>query len=118
MATTKLSTEQLKQLTGELTHKDLATLAQVVRGSDANSHVSRAHTLNRGDVSGGCKKPWKQKGTGRARVSSIRSPLWRGGGVIFGPRSNRNHKLSMTQSRRGYLISPLPGPQLICCCGS
>lgn len=100
MATTKLSTEQLKQLTGELTHKDMATLAQVVRGSDANAHVSRSHTLNRGDVSGGGKKPWKQKGTGRARVSSIRSPLWRGGGVIFGPRSNRNRKLSMTQSMR------------------
>lgn len=100
MTATKLSAEQRNQLTGELSHKDTATLAQVIRGMESNAHTSRAHTLTRGEVRGGGKKPWKQKGTGRARTSSIRSPLWRGGGIIFGPRNDRNHKLAMTQSMR------------------
>ena len=59
---------------------------------------SGARTLERGDVRGGGKKPWRQKGTGRARFGSIRNPIWRGGGVVFGPTGNENHtkKLSKT----------------------
>jgi len=60
-------------------------LHQVIQGYKANQRKGLAATKTRGEVSGGGRKPWKQKGTGRARVGSTRSPLWRHGGVIFGP---------------------------------
>jgi large subunit ribosomal protein L4 len=63
---------------------------QVVNAQMSNGRQKLAHTKNRGDVSGGGKKPWRQKGTGRARHGSIRSPLWRGGGITFGPRNEEN----------------------------
>ncbi|HEX4662054.1 MAG TPA: 50S ribosomal protein L4 [Candidatus Saccharimonadales bacterium] len=56
----------------------------------ANGRQASAKTKNRGDVSGGGKKPWKQKGTGRARFGSSRNPIWRGGGIAFGPTGNQN----------------------------
>ena len=62
-----------------------ACLYQVVNAYRANQRQGLAQTKTRGEVSGGGRKPWKQKGTGRARVGSIRSPLWRHGGVVFGP---------------------------------
>lgn len=62
-----------------------AAMYQAVNGYRANQRKGLASTKTRGEVSGGGKKPWKQKGTGRARVGSIRSPLWRHGGVVFGP---------------------------------
>ena len=58
---------------------------QVINAYRANQRKGLAATKTRGEVSGGGKKPWKQKGTGRARVGSTRSPLWRHGGVVFGP---------------------------------
>jgi len=64
-------------------------VAEAVFAQEAAHRVARAHTKTRGEVRGGGKKPWKQKGTGRARQGSIRSPQWRGGGVIFGPRSQQ-----------------------------
>ena len=63
---------------------------QVAVAQMANSRDAIAHTKTRGEVRGGGKKPWRQKGTGRARHGSSRSPLWIGGGVTFGPRSDRN----------------------------
>ena len=67
----------------------------------ANNRLASATTLQRGEVRGGGKKPWKQKGTGRARFGSTRNPIWRGGGVVFGPRGNENYtkKLSTTAKR-------------------
>jgi len=60
-------------------------LHQAIEAYKANQRKGLAATKTRGEVSGGGKKPWKQKGTGRARVGSTRSPLWRHGGVVFGP---------------------------------
>jgi large subunit ribosomal protein L4 len=60
-------------------------LYQVIKSYLAAKHRGTHKVKNRGEVSGSGKKPWRQKGTGRARVGSIRSPLWRGGGIIFGP---------------------------------
>lgn len=57
----------------------------------ANGRGNYAKTLKRGEVSGGGKKPWKQKGTGRARFGSSRNPIWRKGGVAFGPTGNENY---------------------------
>ncbi|MFH1946979.1 MAG: 50S ribosomal protein L4 [Candidatus Magasanikbacteria bacterium] len=65
---------------------------QVYTAIMANARESWADTKNKGEVRGGGRKPWKQKGTGRARHGSIRSPLWVGGGVTFGPLSIRNYK--------------------------
>lgn len=67
----------------------------------ANSRQSSATTLKRGEVRGGGKKPWRQKGTGRARVGSSRNPIWRGGGVVFGPSGNENYtkRVSKTSKR-------------------
>jgi large subunit ribosomal protein L4 len=66
-----------------------------------NSRQASATTLQRGEVRGGGKKPWKQKGTGRARFGSTRNPIWRGGGIVFGPRGNENYTkvLSKTAKR-------------------
>ena len=63
----------------------------------ANRRQATAKTKNRSEVSGSGKKLWKQKGTGRARMGNIRSPLWRHGGVVFGPRGNQNYKLKLNK---------------------
>ncbi len=73
-------------------------LEEAVRMQLANARQPLGHTKTRAEVRGGGRKPWKQKGTGRARHGSIRSPLWSGGGVTFGPRSNRNWQIKMNKS--------------------
>lgn len=62
----------------------------------ANGRVNLAVSKKRGEVSGGGKKPWKQKGTGRARAGSTRSPIWRGGGITFGPTGEENYTKSIS----------------------
>ncbi len=79
-------------------------LHQAVVTQQANERQVLAHTKDRSEVRGGGKKPWKQKGTGRARVGSSRSPLWIGGGVTFGPTKDRNFSMKMNKKMRQKAI--------------
>lgn len=77
-----------------------ALLAQYVYVYLSNQRASIAHAKDRSAVSGGGKKPWRQKGTGRARHGSSRSPIWSGGGVTFGPSSARNWTKKITKNMK------------------
>ncbi len=78
---------------------------QVVTSLASTARAGTAHAKTRGEVSGGGKKPWQQKGTGRARHGSIRSPLWVGGGVAHGPRNDKNYdrKVNKKMKRQAFL---------------
>ena len=109
-----------------------AAIFMAVNAYRSNQRKGLAATKTRGEVSGGGRKPWKQKGTGRARVGSTRSPLWRHGGVIFGPhprdfyrqrvcrwyetlalaRRAANTWLNVTSPRRFLRLNYHPGPSL------
>lgn len=69
----------------------------------ANARQATAKTKKRHEVSGGGKKPWRQKGTGRARAGSSRSPIWVGGGKVFGPDGNQNYKVS--QNKKAHALA-------------
>src|SRR3989338_9585438 len=84
------TTELPKEIFEVPMQKDL--MHQVAVAQMANKRQVLAHTKTRAEVSGGGRKPWRQKGTGRARHGSTRSPIWVGGGITFGPRKNRNFK--------------------------
>lgn len=96
---TKVGTKELPDRIFGVTVKP-SLVEQAVVTQRANARVAIAHTKTRSEVRGGGRKPWKQKGTGRARHGSIRSPIWRGGGVTFGPRSNRNFSKKMNKKER------------------
>lgn len=78
---------------------DAGLVHQAVRTQNSNRRNPIAHTKMMGEVAGSGKKPWKQKGTGRARAGSVRSPLWRHGGVTFGPRNDRDYTLKMNRTQ-------------------
>jgi large subunit ribosomal protein L4 len=77
-----------------------ALVEQAVVAQQAKGRATVAHTKTRAEVRGGGKKPWRQKGTGRARHGSIRSPIWKGGGVAHGPRPERNYSIKLNQKAK------------------
>ena len=93
--------EQVGSLTLEASLFDVkmnpALIHEAVVAQQANSREAIAHTKTRGEVAGSSKKPWKQKGTGRARQCSTKSPIWVGGGITFGPRNERNFSLKINK---------------------
>jgi large subunit ribosomal protein L4 len=79
---------------------NVPVMHQVVTAQLAAARSGTASTKTRAEVRGGGTKPWRQKGTGRARHGSIRSPIWVGGGIVFGPRKDRNHTLRVNKKMR------------------
>ncbi|MEK7148117.1 MAG: 50S ribosomal protein L4 [Patescibacteria group bacterium] len=81
-------------------HWNADLVKQVADSLLSSARKNIAHTKNRGEVSGGGKKPWKQKGTGRARHGSTRSPIWVGGGVAHGPRNEKNYDRKVSKKMK------------------
>lgn len=81
---------------------NIALVKQALLARQASKRQATSHAKTRSEVSGGGRKPWRQKGTGRARAGSNRSPIWTGGGITFGPRKERNFKVALPKkmSRR------------------
>lgn len=84
--------------------KNHELLKQAYIAYHANGRENLAKTLRRGEVRGGGRKPWKQKGTGRARFGSIRVPIWRGGGIVFGPLGNENYSKKLPTAAKRVAI--------------
>ena len=124
MATIEIKTaEGKKASTAELADSvfgiepNIPVMHQVVRMQRASWRAGTSNTLTRGKVRGGGKKPWRQKGTGRARQGTIRAPHWRGGGVVFGPHP-RNYDFKVNKKEiklaiRSALSAKLADEQLI-----
>jgi large subunit ribosomal protein L4 len=77
---------------------------QVYVAAAANQRQVLSHTKNRGERAGSGKKPWRQKGTGRARVGSVRTPVWRKGGIVFGPTKDKNFKKKVNKKMKEKAI--------------
>lgn len=86
---------------------NMSVMHQALVRQRANARVGTSDTKTRGEVRGGGRKPWRQKGTGRARHGSIRSPIWRGGGVVFGPHPRKYTQAMPRQMRRLAIRSVL-----------
>ncbi len=102
MSATILSAEAAKQANIQLTegYKGSQALSDALVAYRSNRRQSNAHTKNRSEVAGSGKKLWNQKGTGNARMGSKRSPIWSGGGVVFGPRNTRNYKKTIPKGTK------------------
>ena len=85
-------------------HWNADLVHQALLAQQANRRTPLAHTKMRGEVSGGGKKPWRQKGTGRARHGSIRSPIWKGGGVTHGPRNDKDYSVKLNRKMKRLAI--------------
>lgn len=85
----------------------MSVMHQALVRQQANARVGTHETKTRGEVSGGGRKPWRQKGTGRARQGTIRAPQWKGGGVVFGPHPRKYTKAMPRQMRRLAIRSVL-----------
>ncbi|OGD38498.1 50S ribosomal protein L4 [Candidatus Azambacteria bacterium RIFCSPLOWO2_02_FULL_46_11] len=92
-----------EKIFGVPVNPDMVHFAAVVQS--ANGRQVLAHTKDRGEVSGGGKKPWKQKGSGRSRHGSTRSPIWRHGGVTFGPTKERNFGKKINKKMKQNAVS-------------
>ncbi len=86
-----------------ITEKNEQVVHDAAVVEEANYRQATAKTKKRHEVSGGGKKPWRQKGTGRARAGSSRSPIWVGGGKVFGPDGNQNYKIS--QNKKAHALA-------------
>ncbi len=84
--------------------KNIPLIHQVMRWQILNTYYPYAHTKTRGEVRGGGRKPWPQKHTGRARHGSIRSPIFVGGGITFGPRKEKVRQIKITKKMRRKAI--------------
>src|SRR5688572_1171346 len=102
--TKSAKTVALKPAVFEVKFKDGTLIQQAYQAYLAGGRNAHAKTLRRGEVSGGGRKPWRQKGTGRARAGSSRMPHWRGGGVTFGPTGNENYQLNLPKKARRLAI--------------
>jgi large subunit ribosomal protein L4 len=95
---------KLDKLIFSLKVQDHSLLKEAYLAYLANNRTNLAQTKKRGQVRGGGAKPWRQKGTGRARVGSSRNPLWTGGGVAFGPTGDENYRKRMTTSSKKLAV--------------
>ncbi len=84
-----------------------SVIHDVIVAQDANSRVIHSHAKDRSEVRGGGRKPWKQKGTGRARHGSSRSPIWVGGGVTHGPQSDQNFSIKINKKTKRLAMAML-----------
>ncbi|PIZ98859.1 MAG: 50S ribosomal protein L4 [Candidatus Komeilibacteria bacterium CG_4_10_14_0_2_um_filter_37_10] len=89
-------------------------IKEVVDILNSNKRQVLAHTKGRSEVRGGGRKPWKQKGTGRARQGSIRSPQWRGGGVVFGPTKDRNWERKVNDKAKRSVLQMILSNKVAC----
>jgi large subunit ribosomal protein L4 len=101
MAATALTVENAKSANIDIIEdgRGSGAVHEMVTAMRANRRTGSAHTKTRGEVAGNNAKPWRQKGTGRARAGRITSPIWRGGGVVFGPR-HRDYSKKVTKGIR------------------